>query len=75
MQMLLVKDKEIDLLKRELELTRMASASGLSLNSGYLSQGFYFKDVEESLNTFSGDDNYSIEKWLLEFKQSAEVFE
>lgn len=34
---------------------------------------FSFKDVEESLETFSGDDNANIIKWLEDFKEFAEM--
>lgn len=34
---------------------------------------FSFKDVEESLETFSGDDNANIIKWLEDFEEFAEM--
>lgn len=33
-----------------------------------------FRDVEESLQLFSGDDNLSISKWIQQFEDSATVF-
>ena len=35
---------------------------------------FNFKDFEESVNVFSGDDQYSIQKWLEQFEESADIF-
>lgn len=35
---------------------------------------FSFKDVEKSLETFNGDDNASIIKWLDNFEKFAEMY-
>ena len=34
-----------------------------------------FKDVEESMETFSGDDGTDITQWLLNFEETAELCE
>lgn len=34
---------------------------------------FTFKDVEESLQSFSGDDNMNVEKWIEDFEDMAEL--
>lgn len=36
---------------------------------------FHFRDVEESIHHFSGDDNFSVEKWLNHFEECADVME
>lgn len=33
-----------------------------------------FKDVEESIRPFNGSDNYSIERWILDFEDAAQMF-
>lgn len=34
-----------------------------------------YKDVEESIRAFDGNDNYSIERWIADFEEGAIKFE
>lgn len=39
-----------------------------------MSSVFSFRDIEESLNTFSGDDAYTVNKWIADTERSAQMF-
>lgn len=34
----------------------------------------HYKDIEGSMNTFTGDDNYRVEVWIEDFEQNAALF-
>jgi transposase InsO family protein/ribonuclease HI len=75
-----IKDKEIELLRREMNILRTnngASGSG-GPNGRSVSPKrtlFSFRDIEESLVSFSGTDNLPVKKWLEEFEKTAHIFD
>jgi Retroviral aspartyl protease/Zinc knuckle len=74
-QQLAMKDKEIELLRREMDVLRQGTEGGGSSTAGGESSSlFSFRDIEESMNTFSGSDNYTVVKWFEDFEQSCLVF-
>lgn len=34
-----------------------------------------FRDVEDSIRSFNGDDKYSVVRWIADFEETAELFE
>lgn len=40
----------------------------------HCSQHFSYKDIEESVSKFNGDDHYKVSLWITEFEQNAELF-
>lgn len=67
---LAMKDRKIELLQKELELTRLLSNASTSADTNGVdscsetSQGFSFKDIEGSINSFSDNDFFTVGKWL-----------
>lgn len=65
-----LKKQEIAELKR-----KISDLNGTSEDTVTPHGAFNFRDVEESLPQFSGDDNYCVRKWLHDFEESADLLE
>lgn len=33
-----------------------------------------FRDVEDSIRPYDGDEKYPVERWIVDFEESAELF-
>lgn len=74
LRVILQKKKEIAELQKQIsELGVEDNASSVSENRR--SPLFNFKDVENSMHKFSGDDNLSINKWLQLFEETADLLQ
>lgn len=74
-------DKQIEVLRMQLkkkeeilQLQRKLSELVAEENEKTCASGFNFRDIEESMNTFSGDNNYCISKWITNFEELCEMF-
>lgn len=79
----LAKKREIANLKQQLCRLNEEDGPGsvmVGTSSAMVSQvdsrpSFHFKDIENSIQTFSGDDNLPINRWLQLFEETADLFE
>lgn len=66
-----LKNKEVELLKRENELLRRAPEHINNPEMTSSGSVFPFRDIEGSLNSFSGDDDYAVEKWIEDVNEAS----
>lgn len=59
-------DKEIEILRLKIELRRLESDHHV-LNPS--SKQYSFMDIENSVQKFTGDNSYGIEKWILDLEE------
>jgi len=64
----IAKKQEIARLKQQLAL--LSETEEIRSTSSPI---FHFKDIEESMPSFSGDDNFSVHKWFQMFEEMAET--
>lgn len=55
--------------------TLKASAQRQQIFNGGGKSPFTFRNVEESLESFSGDDNKDVRRWINEFESLSEMLE
>lgn len=53
---------------------RMARTEPIVRQRNTMSSAFSFRDIEDSLSTFSGDDPYTIMKWVNDTERSSRLF-